>query len=177
MYVSIRDNMLTSSGFSDIVEGLRFYGLDAVEIAVRRDFRIPALTPTAERPHLYLNDDADVERLREQAAETRIRIPAFLLGNDFNAEDIDTELAWMTRVVEVAGRLGIPAVRIDAVMRGEHDLPLEERHTIFARGVRMFWTRQMALRWISVSRTTAFRATTRRFWKACWKRSVHRALD
>jgi sugar phosphate isomerase/epimerase len=136
MYVSIRDHMLAASGFSDLVEGLRFYGLDAVEITVSRDFRIPALTPTEERPHLYLNDDADVERLREQAAETGTRIPAFLLGNNFNAEDIDTELAWMTRVVEVAGRLGIPAVRIDAVMRGEHDLPLEERHTIFARGVR-----------------------------------------
>jgi sugar phosphate isomerase/epimerase len=136
MYVSIRDNMLHATGFPNLAEGLRFYGLDAVEIAVRRDYRIPALTPTDDRPHLYLNDDADVERLREQAEQNGIRIPAFLLGNDFNAEDRATELAWMTRVVEAAGRLGIPAVRIDAVMRGERDLPLAERHSLFAEGVR-----------------------------------------
>jgi sugar phosphate isomerase/epimerase len=136
MYVSIRDDTLLATGFQNIEEGLRYYGIEGVELAVDRNFRVHALTPTADRPHLYLNNDEDVERLGEQSEQTGIRIAAFLVANNFNAPDIDTELAWIVRVVEVAGRLGVPAVRIDAIMHGERDLPLAEREAIFARGVR-----------------------------------------
>lgn len=136
MHVSIRDDTLRATGFENLAEGLRYYGLAGVELAVNRDFRVHAITPTADRPHLYLHNDDDVARLGEQSVQTGFRIAAFLLPNNFNAPDIDAELAWIVRVVEVAARLDVPAVRIDAIMHGERDLPLEEREEIFARGVR-----------------------------------------
>jgi len=135
MYVSIRDDTLMATGFDEIAEGLRYYGLDGVELSVNREYRVRALTSTADRPYLYLNNDDDVARLDAQSAQTGFRIAAFLLPNNFNAPDIDNELAWIVRVVQVAARLGVPAVRIDAIMHGERDLPLEEREEIFARGV------------------------------------------
>lgn len=135
MYVSVRDDTLLATGFDNIAEGLRFYGFGGVELAVDRDYRVRAITPTPERTHLHLNMDHDVAELGRQSAETGFRIAAFLLPNNFNAPDIETELAWIVRVVEVAARLGVPAVRIDAIMHGERDLPLAEREEIFARGV------------------------------------------
>lgn len=135
MYVSIRDDILLATGFQHIAEGLRYYGIDGVELAVDREYRVHALTPTPERPRLHLNNDNDVAELGTQAQREGIRISAFLLPNNFNAPDIAKELAWIVRVVEVAAALGVPAVRIDAIMHGERDLPLEEREEIFARGV------------------------------------------
>jgi sugar phosphate isomerase/epimerase len=135
MYVSIRDDILLATGFQNIAEGLRYYGIDGVELAVDREYRVHALTSTSERPRLYLNSDGDVAELGAQAQREGIRISAFLLPNNFNAPDIEKELAWIVRVVEVAAKLGVPAVRIDAIMHGERDLPLEEREEIFARGV------------------------------------------
>lgn len=135
MYVSIRDDILLATGFDSIAEGLRYYSLPAVELNVDRQFKVHALIPTPDRPHLFLNNDEDVARLADQSAQSGLKISAFLVANNFNAPDIDTELAWIVRTVEVAARLGVPAVRIDAIMHGERELPLEQRQEIFARGV------------------------------------------
>lgn len=136
MYVSIRDDVLLSTGFEDIAQGLGFYGIHGVELAVNREHRVNALTSAGSDRYLYLNRDEDVARLGEQSRQTGVRITAFMLPNNFNADDIETELAWIVRVVQVAARLGVPAVRIDAIMKGERDLPLEQREEIFARGVK-----------------------------------------
>jgi sugar phosphate isomerase/epimerase len=136
MYVSIRDDILLATGFQSIAEGLRYYDIEGIELSVDRNFRCHAIAPAPDRPHLFLNDDGDVARLGEQAAQAGARISGFLLPNNFNAPDIETELAWIVRVVEAAARLGVPAVRIDAIMQGERELPLQEREEIFARGVR-----------------------------------------
>jgi sugar phosphate isomerase/epimerase len=135
MYVSIRDDILLATGFDSIAEGLRYYSLPAVELNVDRQFKIRALTPAPDRPYLFLNKDEDVARLADQSTQSGLKISAFLVANNFNAPDIDAELAWIVRTVEVAARLGIPAVRIDAIMHGERELPLEQRQEIFARGV------------------------------------------
>jgi sugar phosphate isomerase/epimerase len=135
MYVSIRDDTLLAAGFSSIAEGLSYFGLEGVELAVNREYRVHALLPSEDRPYLYLNRDEEVALLGEQAKRAGCRISAFLMPNNFNAKDIDVELAWAVRTVEAAAKLGVPAVRIDAIMHGERDLPMEEREEIFARGV------------------------------------------
>src|SRR5690242_17433744 len=112
MYVSIRDDTLRATGFNSIAEGLAYYGLQGVELSVNREYRVHALTPTETQPNLFLNADADVGTLRKQAEEAGVRISALLVANNFNAPDIESELAWIVRVVEVAARLGAPAVRI-----------------------------------------------------------------
>jgi sugar phosphate isomerase/epimerase len=136
MYVSIRDATVRAAGFGDLGEGLRHFGLDGIELQVGRDFRVPALAPAPERPHLFLSDDGDVDRLAAQMRETGIRVWGFLLPSDFSTPDQATEIAWHVRVVEVAARLQVPVVRIDAILRAKQDLPIEEYAAFFAESVR-----------------------------------------
>src|SRR6266550_1616620 len=135
MLVSIRDEIALATGFDSVHEALSFYDLRGVEVNVRKDYSIHSLQPTAAQPRLWLNRDEDVDRLERQTAGAGVKITAFLLPNDFNARDLDRELAWVTRCVQVAGNLGVPAVRIDAIMTGEKELPLERRQAIFANAV------------------------------------------
>lgn len=143
MYVSIRDHLLRAVGFDRLAEGLSYFGLDAVELAVERDGSLFSLTN--DPPTLSVFSDADIARLQRQATQNGIRISALLLPSNFNAADIASELDWVVRTVEAAAQLGAPAVRIDAIMHGERELPLAERQTIFARGVRDVLERTAAL--------------------------------
>lgn len=135
MYVSIRDDTLLATGFEDIAEGLRFYGLAGVELAMDRECRVRPLTSAGTPDRLALDGDGWKE-LARQRDETGLRVAAFCLANDFNRPDREAELAWVVRVVEIAAALGVPAVRIDAIMHGERDLPPQEREEIFAASVR-----------------------------------------
>jgi sugar phosphate isomerase/epimerase len=135
MYVSIRDVIALETGFDSLHEALTYYDLDAVEVNVKRDFSLTALQPTREEPRLFIDRDEGVEKLERQTKGAGLRISAFLLSNDFNTPSLDRELDWVVRVVEVAGGLGIPAVRVDAIMSNEKDLPLDRRQDIFAKAV------------------------------------------
>jgi sugar phosphate isomerase/epimerase len=123
-------------GFDSLHEALTFFDLNALEMHVNRDFSVAALQPTPDQPKLFLDREEGVEALERQTKGSGIRVSAFLLSNDFNAKDLDKELDWVTHAVEVAGKLGIPAVRIDAIMSGEKDLPLEQRQEMFAKAVK-----------------------------------------
>jgi sugar phosphate isomerase/epimerase len=135
MYVSIRDATLLETGFDSIIEGLQHYGLAAVELAVNREGRVRALRPTADRPFVYLNKADDVEELSRQAREEGVSVSAFLLPNDFNATEMDRELSWIIAVTQAASDLGVPTVRIDAVMSGEQELTMDDRLARFSRAV------------------------------------------
>jgi sugar phosphate isomerase/epimerase len=136
MYVSIRDDLVSYTGYAAIAEGLRSYGLAAVELGVSRDYTVHALTDVDRKPRLDLRLDDDVKLLADQCAATGVRVSAFLMPNDFNTPDVDAEVAWVARTVVVAAELGVAAVRIDAAMHGETELTLEQRGTIFATGVK-----------------------------------------
>ena len=135
MYVSIRDDTLLATGFDDIADGLKYYGIQGVELAVKRDFQVRSVNPGGGNAFLDLSDCIDVAELVMGAEEAEVRISGFLLANDFNATDRKKELDWIVHVVEVAAKLSVPVVRIDAIMSGERDLPLEKRAEIFAAGV------------------------------------------
>ncbi|NLC57486.1 MAG: sugar phosphate isomerase/epimerase [Armatimonadetes bacterium] len=117
MHVSIRDATLQAGGFESIRQGLTALGISAVELSVGRDYQVTAVVPTPGRPTLPIETDDDVEELRRHLEDAGVTVPAFLLSNDFGREDLDREIAWVTRVVEAAGALQIPVVRIDALMR------------------------------------------------------------
>ena len=141
MYVSIRDVIALETGFDSLHEALTYYDLDAVEVNVKRDFSLTALQPTHDEPRIFIDSDKGVDTLERQTKGSGIRISAFLVSNDFNTEAIDKELDWVTRVVEVAGKLGIPTVRVDAIMSNEKALPLERRQEIFAKAVQTILSR------------------------------------
>lgn len=136
IYVSVRDEILMAGNFASVAEGLAFCGLNGLEIAVNRDYTVRAIVPTTDRPRLKLDNPDDVKRLAAQIAENNIRVSAFLLPNNFNAPDIDSELTWVTKVIQVAGELKIPAARIDAIMQGADSFTQEQRSAIFAKGVK-----------------------------------------
>lgn len=125
MYVSIRDHVLLHAGYATIVEGLADLGISAVEIEVDRAGNVLALDAPG-RAKIPLS---------ALTPTPGITISAFLLATDFNRAEIEPELDWVVAVARRAAELGVPAVRIDAIMHGERDLPLEERQAIFARGV------------------------------------------
>ena len=135
MFVSIRDEIVMQTGFDSLHEALTFYDLRNVEMLVNKDASVRSLQPTPEQPRLFLDRAEDVAKLERQTKGSGLNITAFLLHNDFNAKNIEKELDWVTLVVNVAGKLGLPAVRIDSIMSGEKSTAIESRREIFAKAV------------------------------------------
>lgn len=136
MYLSIRDEIVTAAGYSSLAEGIRDLNIEGVELFVLRDDTVPALAPAGDRKRLNLCSPGDLSELRRQAAANGITISALCMANNFNADDKPAEIAWAVRTVRAAATLGVPAVRIDAIMSGEKHLPLEERRRLVAQSVR-----------------------------------------
>lgn len=138
MHLSIRDEILFAAGYETVAQGLRDLGLRAVELWVRRDDTVPAIAPErdpAGRTRLSIASPNDLQELYGQARAEGVHIAALCMGNNFNAEDKPTEYAWAIRAVNAAQKLNAPAVRIDAIMSGEKDLPLEERQELVATAI------------------------------------------
>jgi sugar phosphate isomerase/epimerase len=64
-------------------------------------------------------------------ADTETIVSSFLMGNNFGSEDFDAEVEWTIRAIKAADALGVPVVRIDAMMHGEQDEPLEKNVEVF----------------------------------------------
>lgn len=135
MIVSIRDHVALTGGYATLAEALADLGLHAVELDADRDGRVLSLLQPG-RARICLNDPTGTDALADEIARTGITVTALLLATDFNHPEIARELDWVEAMVRAAARLGVPALRIDAIMRGEKELPLSERQEIFARGVR-----------------------------------------
>ena len=136
MYLSIRDEVLFAAGYPTIAAGLNDLQIHAVELWVKRDDTVAALRPEGSRTRLNLSDMIELSLLQEEIEAENVTVPALCMGNNFNAEDRDAEIAWAVRTVEAAGRLGAPVVRIDAAMKGETHLQLSERQEIVAACIR-----------------------------------------
>ena len=65
------------------------------------------------------------------SGEGEIKICAFLLHNNFNCPDPQKEVQWVIDVIKTAEDLKIPAIRIDAITKGEKEEPFEIRVTRF----------------------------------------------
>ena len=133
MIVSVRDEILMVGGYASIAEGLKDIGLSAIETAVARDSSVRAITPTETKPRLFLNSDEDVDLYAEQLASTHTRLTSFLIPNNFGTKELDAEVAWVIRVVQMAEKLNAGAVRIDSAMEGGRQLPVKTRQEIFTR--------------------------------------------
>ena len=131
MYLSIRDALLPGAGFSTIGEGLRKLGLSAVEISVARDMTVPAIEPVDGKTQFVLDSPVATKAYADYASECGVRIAALLTMNKFGGDDNDEQVEWVTRTVRAADALGVEAVRIDSIMIGERERPLEERVAVF----------------------------------------------
>ena len=135
MYLSIRDDVVFAAGYDSIAEGLTGLSIPGIELFVKKDDTVPAIAPEAGKDRLNLSIPEELSTLKKQAENQGVRISALCMGNNFNAEDKEFQVAWGARTVRAAQALGAPAVRIDAIMSGEKDLPLDERIRLVAAAV------------------------------------------
>ena len=136
MYLSIRDDVVFAAGYGTLAEGLKDLGIPGIELFVKKDDTVPAIAPENGKDRLNLSDPQDIAALGEQASSNGVLIAALCMGNNFNSEDKEFEIAWAVRTVRAAQALGVPAIRIDAIMSGERDLPLEERLRLVSTAVK-----------------------------------------
>jgi len=144
MYLSVRDDIVRYAGYKSILEGLKDLDIPTVELSVDRNCTVSALEPVDGRTGFDLTSDSDLLQLKSHFKERGVGISAFLVANDFGAENVEGEIRWVASVVRAADALGVPAVRIDAVMSGEDSLLasterrslLEERRKRFADAVK-----------------------------------------
>jgi sugar phosphate isomerase/epimerase len=127
MYVSIRDGIVLHAKYDSLLEGLRRLGVQAVELQYGRDRGVRSLTGDGAQPSVVLDSPDAVERYRDHLAQHGVRGSAFMLATDFNSADFDGQVEWTVSAVRAAHALGMAAIRIDAIMTGERELPLEER--------------------------------------------------
>lgn len=134
MYLSIRDDILHAAGYPSLAAGLKALDIPGIELFVRRDNTVPALSLDGS-PRLNLCDASQLAELKGQLSSTAARVSALCMDNDFNAPDRQGEIDWVVRTARAAASLGAPVVRIDAIMSGERHLPLEERQAIVAAAI------------------------------------------
>jgi sugar phosphate isomerase/epimerase len=131
MYAAIRDDIVLSAGFTTVAEGLADLGLSGVELEFTRDGTVHALDPSVAGARLNVTTDEGLAALKAQCASAGVRVSALLLANNFGVEDRGAEIDWVVSAAKAAHGMGAPAVRIDAIMHGERDLPLAQRQEIF----------------------------------------------
>ena len=133
MYASIRDDTVQSA-YPDIITGLKALGLSAIEANFTRQVSLPSLTDkTAFFP---VTTSAEIAEYKKHLDQYNVKISAFLLANNLNADDLEDELAWCTKALRVAHALGVKAVRIDSAMKGQQELPFDVRVEKFVKGIR-----------------------------------------
>jgi sugar phosphate isomerase/epimerase len=134
MYASARDHFVLS-GWSTIREGLDALGLDAVEMNLERDNTVFAVRPLDGKDRFKLDDPADLDAFRKHLSENEVRVSALLMANDYGSDDLDGEVAWTIAAIRAADTLGIPAVRIDAMMHGEGEDAVEKNIRVFTEAM------------------------------------------
>jgi len=136
MYLSVRDDIVFAAGYATIAEGLKDLNIQGVELFVKNDDTVSAIAPEGGKDRLNLANSADLATLKKQASDNGVKIAALCMGNNFNAEDKAFQIAWAVRTIRAAEVLGVPAIRIDAIMSGERDLPLDERLRLVSTAVK-----------------------------------------
>jgi sugar phosphate isomerase/epimerase len=133
MYVAIRDDVIRGAGYASVSEGLKDLNLNSVETDFRRDYSVWDSAGWNKISFAAADAAKTTDKLY---GEKKIRICAFLLHNNFNCPAPQNEVQWVIDVVNTADQLGIPAVRIDAVTKGEKEEPFETRVARFVKCMR-----------------------------------------
>lgn len=131
MYPSARDHTVLS-GWPSLKEGLDAMGFDALEMDFARDNSVLAILPSAGVARFRLDDPTGLYAFRKQLDDYGIRVSSLLMGNDFGSDDLDAEVAWTVAAIRAADALGIPTVRVDAMMHGEGEDHIEKNIRVFS---------------------------------------------
>lgn len=136
VYVAVRDVTLFQGGYPSVLQGLRDLGVAAVELAVGRNVSVLHLTSSFAGPRAILAEGEGLAALRAEYAEAGIHVSGLMVASNFNAEDLEAEVAWVVGAMRLADALGADAVRVDAAMTGQRELSLPRRVDLYAQAVR-----------------------------------------
>jgi sugar phosphate isomerase/epimerase len=125
MIVGIGEYSLRNGGYPTLAEGLRALEIASVEVGYDRDGTARSLTESGER--IDLGSPEGQRRYASERDSVGTQISALMLAQNFNAPDLEAEIAWVCGAIRAAEALAIPAVRIDGAMRGEAELTLDQR--------------------------------------------------
>jgi sugar phosphate isomerase/epimerase len=133
MDVGIRDASLIQAGFRRVPQGLEYLGLQALEVNFPRGGSV--ISPLSGKA-IQLDREEGCSEYRAELNQCGIRISAFLCAQNFGLDPVQPEIDWIVAAVRAADALGIPAVRIDSAMKGQDQVPLEQRVATFAGAAR-----------------------------------------
>jgi len=128
MYVSIREDVLRQAGYGSISEGLKDLHLDSVEVEFFRDYSV---WDTAGWNKISFSPADAAKAIKAAYGKNKIKICALLLHNNFNCAEPEKEVQWVIDAIKTADALKIPAIRIDAVTKGQLEEPFETRVSRF----------------------------------------------
>lgn len=105
MYVACRDAVTKSIGF-DLIEGLNWLELNSFEMMLDRSYR-----------NVYGYDlKRDLEKFKKILLENAFNINCILLANDLG-RDLNLESKYVLDAIDIASRLDVRVLRINAVMK------------------------------------------------------------
>ena len=121
IHVGIRDGQLGVMD-ADWFKGLKDLGIKSVEVAVEMPGTVaaPGFLRPGEGP-FDLRAEAGRRALKARFDANGALINAFMMGNDFAAEDLKAQTDWLVAVCEAAEGMGVPAVRIDCLPHRQMD--------------------------------------------------------
>jgi len=132
MYVALRDVCAFQAGYDCILEALEELELNAVELAVDYNLRIPSPDGSLGSPKLPVRNEAEMGAAAQAYQQRGLHISALFVPNNFNAPHRQAEIDWVAGAIRAGELLGAEAVRIDAAMTGQQQVPWQERVAIYA---------------------------------------------
>jgi sugar phosphate isomerase/epimerase len=111
MFVTVPDWILKYVPVEPLAS-LRALGLDRLDIGLDRRLCTPALFGRDGKP-LDLSSAAGIGALGNLLAEKKVRACALSLATDFGRPDQQAEAQWLVEACRLAGKLGVPVIRID----------------------------------------------------------------
>ena len=112
--LACRDNLLKLTDKPDSFSAMKELGVTGAEVEVNMELGCPALY--APNKTYSLATASDIQALKDDLDENKLVITSFLMHNRLD-ERLDEELAWMSKVVKAAQKLGVKVIRIDVVPR------------------------------------------------------------
>ena len=112
MYVALREMMLGHIQKDNHWELLNELGNLPLEIAFNRDLTTLYFKDENGKPY-NLSIEKEAQGFKERLEKQGSRLCAFLMGNDFSADDLGKEIEWAVNACRIARGLGVGVIRID----------------------------------------------------------------
>jgi sugar phosphate isomerase/epimerase len=120
LVLASRDAHLRASGQPNCWAAMKELGVQGVEVSVNEGLLCPTLYHPEKKYALATEDG--VKLLRDDLAANGMVITAFCMANRLD-ERLEQEVAWMRKLVAVAGALSVKAIRIDVA---PHKTPVDQ---------------------------------------------------